>query len=57
MRDPRSIVITGASSGLGSALAEAYAAPGIRLALTGRNGERLAAVAAACRRAGAEVEA
>jgi short-subunit dehydrogenase len=57
MRDPRSIVITGASSGIGTALAGAYAAPGIRLALTGRNGARLAAVAAACRRAGAEVEA
>ena len=57
MRDPRSIVITGASSGLGSALAEAYAAPGVRLALTGRNGARLAAVAAACQRMGAEVEA
>ena len=57
MRDPRSIVISGASSGIGTALAEAYAAPGIRLALTGRDGERLAAVVAACRRAGAEVEA
>ena len=57
MRDPRSIVITGASSGIGTALAEAYAAPGIRLALTGRDCARLATVATACRQAGAEVEA
>ena len=57
MRDPRSIVITGASSGIGAALAAAYAGPGIRLALTGRNAERLATVADACRQAGAEVSA
>ncbi|MBI1208239.1 MAG: SDR family NAD(P)-dependent oxidoreductase [Azospirillum sp.] len=54
MREPKTIVITGASSGLGAALARAYAAPGIRLALTGRDAGRLAAVAAACRGAGAE---
>lgn len=57
MRDPRSIVITGASSGIGAALATAYAGPGIRLALTGRNAERLATVADTCRQAGAEVSA
>ena len=57
MRDPRSIVITGATSGIGAALAAAYAGPGIRLALTGRNAKRLAAVADACRQAGAEVSA
>ncbi|WP_207476226.1 SDR family NAD(P)-dependent oxidoreductase [Arenibaculum pallidiluteum] len=55
MRDPRSIVITGGSSGLGAALAEAYAAPGIALALTGRDAARLEAVAGRCRAAGAEV--
>jgi short-subunit dehydrogenase len=49
MRNPRSIVITGASSGIGEALALAYAAPGVALALTGRDDRRLAAVAAACR--------
>ncbi len=35
------ILITGASSGLGAALAHAYAAPGKTLCLTGRNKERL----------------
>ena len=37
MRDPRSILITGASSGIGEALALAYARPGAFLALTGRD--------------------
>ncbi len=50
------VVITGASSGLGAALAESYAAPGIVLGLVGRNAERLEAIAAACRARGAEVE-
>lgn len=50
-----SIIITGASSGLGAALACSYAAPGITLGLTGRDGARLDAVAARCREAGAEV--
>ncbi len=54
---PGSILITGASSGIGEALARAYAAPGVALALTGRNAERLAAVAEACRLAGATVRA
>lgn len=57
MLNPRSIVVTGASSGIGEALAAAYAAPGVRLALTGRDGDRLAAVAAAVRARGAEVVA
>lgn len=55
MRNPRSIVITGASSGIGESLALAYAAPGIDLALTGRDEARLAAVAERCRAAGARV--
>lgn len=55
MRDPRSIVITGASSGIGAALARLYAAPGTGLALTGRDPGRLEAVAEACRAAGASV--
>lgn len=55
MRNPNSILITGASSGIGEGLARAYAAPGMHLFLTGRNLERLQQVAAACRAAGAEV--
>ncbi|MFI4988454.1 MAG: SDR family NAD(P)-dependent oxidoreductase [Alphaproteobacteria bacterium] len=56
MRVLRHILITGGSSGLGEALARAYAAPGIRLALSGRDEARLAMVAAACTAAGASVE-
>lgn len=55
--DPRHVLITGASSGLGSALARAYAQPGVLLSLGGRNAERLETVATACRTAGAEVVA
>jgi short-subunit dehydrogenase len=52
-----SIVITGASSGIGEALAVDYAAPGTALALNGRDATRLQAVAEACRAKGATVEA
>ena len=52
-----SIVITGASSGIGEALALDYAGPGIALALNGRDAARLDAVAAACRAEGATVDA
>ncbi|MFQ5957755.1 MAG: SDR family NAD(P)-dependent oxidoreductase [Alphaproteobacteria bacterium] len=54
MQRPKSILITGASSGIGAALAAAYAAPGVTLALTGRNEDRLAAIAEHCRGSGAE---
>jgi short-subunit dehydrogenase len=57
MRAPyRVVVITGASSGLGAALAQAYAAPQVVLGLIARNPERLERTAAACRAAGALVE-
>src|SRR5688572_26606292 len=56
MQNPKTILITGGSSGIGRALALHYAAPGIFLALTGRNEERLAEVARECRSKGAEVE-
>ena len=57
MQNPGSILITGGSSGIGAALALAYAAPGVRLALTGRHAGRLEQVAERCRAAGAEVAA
>jgi short-subunit dehydrogenase len=57
MKNFSSIVITGASSGIGEALALDYAQPGVALALTGRDAGRLGAVAAACRAKGATVVA
>lgn len=56
MADPRSVLITGASSGIGEALALAYAAPEVSLALGGRDAGRLAAVAGRCAERGAAVE-
>ena len=53
---PRSILITGASSGLGAALARHYAAAGAHLVLVGRHEGRLAAVAEDCRRLGGSAE-
>jgi short-subunit dehydrogenase len=50
MKNPQHIVITGASSGLGAALARHYARTGITLHLQGRNGQRLEAVAEQCRK-------
>jgi short-subunit dehydrogenase len=53
----RSILITGASSGIGRSLALVYSRPGATLALAGRDRGRLEAVAAACRCRGATVVA
>jgi short-subunit dehydrogenase len=52
----RTIVITGASGGIGAELAKAWAKPRTRLALSGRDAARLAEVAAACGARGAVVE-
>ncbi len=55
MKRPQSILITGASSGIGGALTRAYAASGTRLGITGRNRARLGSVADGCRLLGAAV--
>ncbi len=57
MKNPKSILITGASSGIGEALALLYAAPGVTLHLCGRDEQRLGSVAAACLAKGARVDA
>lgn len=51
----RRILLTGASAGIGKAMALALAAPGVALHLGGRNAARLADVAAQCRSQGAVV--
>ncbi|WP_445678663.1 SDR family NAD(P)-dependent oxidoreductase [Radicibacter daui] len=49
------ILITGASSGLGAAIAESYAQPGTNLTLQGRDAARLEKVSTLCRNKGAAV--
>jgi short-subunit dehydrogenase len=53
--EPAHVLITGASSGIGAALALAYARPGTLLSLGGRNQERLAEIAAQAEARGASV--
>ena len=50
---PKTILITGASSGIGAALARAHARPGVTLLLWGRDEARLNESAAQCRALGA----
>lgn len=57
MKKQKTILLTGASSGIGKALAVLYAAPDVTLLLTGRNADRLNEVATLCRQKGATVEA
>ena len=53
---PHCIVITGATSGIGRALALNYAGAGMVLGLVGRNAARMAEIAEACRAKGASVD-
>lgn len=55
-RGAHRILITGATSAIGAALAGIYAQPGVTLHLHGRDQGRLFAVAERCRAKGAEVE-
>lgn len=55
MQNPKNILITGASSGIGRALAICYSASGINLFLCGRNLEKLQETKGLCEELGAKV--
>ncbi|XP_017475048.1 PREDICTED: uncharacterized oxidoreductase TM_0325-like [Rhagoletis zephyria] len=50
------VIVTGASSGIGAAIAEAFAKSGARVALIGRNETNLKATEAACKAANSNAE-
>ncbi|MFW6067041.1 MAG: SDR family oxidoreductase [Myxococcota bacterium] len=53
----KSVIVTGASAGIGAGLAEALAAQGARLTLAARNAQALEEVASRCRERGGEAQA
>lgn len=55
MQNPQNILITGASSGIGQALAVAYSAHGVNLFLCARNSEKLQQTKTFCEARGAQV--
>ncbi len=55
MKNPKNILLTGASSGIGEELVKQYARTGITLAITGRNKKRLEATKKALEEKGAGV--
>jgi len=55
MKNPKNILISGASSGIGRALAIKYAALGVNLFLCGRNKEKLEATKISCEELNAKV--
>jgi len=55
-QSPARILITGATGGIGSALAQRYAKPGRNLVLQGRDVVRLEKLATACQALGADVD-
>ncbi|HEB97136.1 MAG TPA: SDR family NAD(P)-dependent oxidoreductase [Sedimenticola thiotaurini] len=55
LRNPRTILVTGATGGIGRALALEYAGPGRTLILGGRDRERMEEVESLCRSRGAGV--
>ena len=57
VREPTCVLVTGASSGLGEALARHYARPGRTLLLTGRSAEGMRRTTEACLALGATVRA
>jgi short-subunit dehydrogenase len=54
-RHPSTVLITGATGGIGAALARSYAQPGRTLILHGRNESRLSSVTRECEMRGAQV--
>ncbi len=57
MKNPKSILITGGSGGIGKGLCVAYAAEGVTVSFTGRDERRIGEVAALIRDKGANVNA